>query len=427
MSKNEIRIGCPRIVNAGEYVRLEADTVWCFDEQRIEKTLFYEIQNSRGRYLTSELSDPFVLALIELAMEKACDIRYDAPMSEDLKYRLEQYLIPIFTSEIEEYHFIEMIGETTQEDIKSEMAVGTGFSGGVDSFYTVLTRSNITYETKRVTHLLLALNGAAMTGMTEELDATWFNEELKRFQSLAEEMGLQLIGVNSNVSLINNYKRIQKGADIVITASFVHALRKLFGLYYWASEHEAVVHNYDTADGRIEGPLAVSFVESGSLRFCLSGMEASRVQRVEYIADNPVVQKGLTVCGQPDNCGHCFKCLRTMAELYSVGKLDKFDKVFDIDDYKKHFTSKLARELTVDSPAYYMPIIRNMKKNGIRIPMAVYFKKYLFFNGYYFFKKKLKNNKVLMNLYYNHGWDKRMGEGTHSKELINARMNGKGK
>lgn len=380
-----------------------------------------------GGYFTSELSDPFVLALIELAMEKACDIRYEAPMSEDLKYHLEQYFIPVSASAIKEYHFIELIGKTTKEDIESKMAVGTGFSGGVDSFYTVLSRSNIKYETKRVTHLLLALNGAAMTGMTEELDAKWFNEELKRFQVLAEELGLQLIGVNSNISLINNYRRIQKGADIVVTASFVHALRKLFGLYYWASNHDAVVHDFDSADGRIEGPLTISFMESGSLRFCLSGMEADRVQRVEYIADNPIVQKGLTVCGQPDNCGHCFKCLRTMAELYSVGKLDKFDKVFDIDDYKKHFTSKLARELALDNPSYSTPIIKNMKRNGIRIPIAVYLKKYLFFDGYYYFKKRLKNNKVLMNLYYNHGWDKRMGEGTHSKELINARLNGKGK
>lgn len=48
MQKNEIRIGCPRIVNVGDCLRLEADTIWYFDEQRIEKTLFYEAPNNSG-------------------------------------------------------------------------------------------------------------------------------------------------------------------------------------------------------------------------------------------------------------------------------------------------------------------------------------------------------------------------------------------
>ncbi|MCM1216729.1 MAG: hypothetical protein NC331_05270 [Lachnospiraceae bacterium] len=424
IKKNEIMINSPRIVKSEGYMRLEADTVWNFADEKIEKTLFFEVEEKWGQYLTAESSDPFVLALLELAMEKQCDIRYEEPMSEDLKYQLETYMIPILSSELKEYYNIKLNGKTTREVIKSEMVVGTGFSGGVDSFYTVLAHKDIPYESKRVTHLLLALSGAAMAGMTEELDAKWYNEEVKRFRPLAEEMGLQFVGVNSNVSLLNLYRKIQRGADLVVTASFVYALRKLFGVYYWAAAEKASVGKEDDADGRIKAPLAISLVGSDGLKFYLSGCEVSRVEKVEYIANDSVAQKGLTVCGEVDNCGHCSKCLRTMSELYAIGKLDKFGAVFDVEDYKKHFSTKLARELALDYSFYTSEIIKSMKEHGIHIPISVYLKKNLYFKMYYFLKRKLKNNRFLMDLYYNHGWDQRLGEGRHSKELIDARMKG---
>lgn len=427
INKNRIVIGYPRIVCSETTARVEADTVWNFEKQKIEKTLFYEVDQKWKQYLTVELSDSFVLALLELAMEKDCDIQYEAPMSETLKYQLERYLIPVYSRKINVFKSIKLIGPVTNAKIETKGAVGTGFSGGVDSFYSVLSHFKDEYTSKKVTHLLLAVNGAAMTGMTEELDQKWFEEEVKRFEPIVSELGLEFIGINSNISLIIPYKTILKGGDSIVTLSFVHILRKLFGTYYWASTYEADVLSFNDWDGGFMEPFSVPLMNVEGLHFYHSGCEVSRVEKVEYIADYPSVQKALTVCGQPVNCGRCVKCLRTMSELYSIGKLDKFRSVFDVEDYKRHFTTKLARELAIDHPPFTTDIVKSMKKNGIHIPIMVYLKKYLYFMPYYFFKKKLRNNIFLMKLYYGYGLDERLGEGKHSPELIKARFEKKGK
>lgn len=424
-----IKIGKPRIEYLDNgYTRLVADIIWPIDGKMTEDFFFYEVENKWAKYFITERSDAFVLTLLTLAMEKNLDIYYETPMSEDLKYQIETYIIKILSDEIETFHRIKIIGETTSQKIETEKKVGTGFSGGVDSFYTVLSHMNSEYPSKKITHLLLAVNGAALTGFSEKLDQIWYEKELKKFCPVAEEMKLQLIGVNSNVPKINTYKTLQKGGDIFVTSAFVHALGKLFGTYYWAGAEKAYVKQTENADGRIDAPLAVSLVGTDSLKFYLSGSEVSRVEKVEYIADYPVVQKHLTVCGENKNCGVCFKCLRTQAELYTVGKLDKFSAAFpDVESYKIHFTTKLARELALDHPPYTTDIVRNMKQRNIKIPFSVYFKKLFIFSPYYFLKSKLRRNQFFMKIWYDYGWKEKLGEGAVNHDIADARKTGLGK
>ena len=55
------------------------------------------------------------------------------------------------------------------------------------------------------------------------------------------------------------------------------------------------------------------------------GMERTRLEKVRYLADQPIVLQTLKVCYGKDtvsNCGRCDKCLRTMLELYACGALE---------------------------------------------------------------------------------------------------------
>lgn len=424
---NYIKIEVPYISESQEYMRLSAETVWCFDGQVINKTLFFEVEKKWGAYLTCDRSDAFVLALLELAMEKKCDIEYQAPLSETLKYQLEQYLITVCSRKFKALSPIKLIGETTDEVPKSLGVAGTGFSGGVDSFYSILSHLDIEYSSKRVTHVLLAVNGAALTGMSDALNQEWFEELKCKLEPITKELGVEFICVNSNISLLIQYKKILKGGDVIITSSFVHALRKLYGTYYWASGYEADILEFSDDDGCLMEPFAVPLMSVEGLRFYHSGCEVNRVEKVSYIADNPIVQKSLTVCGEPENCGYCVKCLRTMTELYSLNKLENFDTAFNVREYKKHLSSKIARELAMDHPPFTTDILTSLKRNNIYIPIATYFKKIFIFTPYYFFKKKFRNNKALMKLWYEKGWSERLGEGKRRDTLARVRMEGKGK
>lgn len=424
---NYIKIGTPYINQSEDHTRLSAETIWSFDGQVINNTLFFEVEKKWGKYLISDRSDAFVLALLELAMEKKCDIKYQAPLSETLKYQLEQYLITVCSRKIKGLSSIKLIGETTGEVPESLEVAGTGFSGGVDSFYSILSHLDIECPSKTVTHVLLAVNGAALTGMSEGIDQQWFEELKCKFEPITKELGVEFVCANSNISLLNQYKKVLRGGDIIVTSSFVHALRKLFGIYYWASGYEADILEFSDDDGCLMEPFVIPLVSIEGLRFYHSGCEVNRVEKVAYIADNSVVQKSLTVCGESENCGYCVKCLRTMTELYSLNKLEKFDAVFNVEEYKAHLSSKIARELSADHPPFTTDILVSMKRNNVHIPIASYLKRFFIFRPYYFFKKRFRNNKALMKLWYEKGWSERLGEGRRREEVMKARMEGKGK
>ena len=78
--------------------------------------------------------------------------------------------------------------------------------------------------------------------------------------------------------------------------------------------------------------------------------DASRVHKVERLAQSQPALRTLSVCREDDlesdrNCGGCEKCLRTMFELHVVGRLDRcpvFDRPLEvsrvaaIDDLSKN-------------------------------------------------------------------------------------------
>lgn len=424
--KNSIIIGMPRIIKGkGNTIRLEAEISWNVDGEEIKETIYYEVEKKWEEYLTSEFSDPFVLAMLEVGFENGLDIYYEAPMTEDLKYQLETYVIPVFVRNIKTLKSFKLAGPTKESYIHTENVAGTGFSAGVDSFYSVLKHLNSPYQSKRVTHLLLTVNGAAQTGINAEIDQAWFLEEMELFSKLASELNLELIGVNSNISLLNRYRKMFKGGDGIVTCSFVHALRKLFGTYYWASTYEAKVLEFRTDDPGYMEPFYLPYLSVNGLKFYHSGCEVNRMEKVEFIADNPVVQKGLTVCGYTNSCGKCPKCTRTMAELFSIGKLEKFSTIFpDTELYQKNLGKNLAREFAQDHAPFTTEIVDSFKKNGQAIPITTYLWKWLWFKPLFFFKKKFKMNKLIIKLYYEKGWSNRIGEGMPPDYVVNARISG---
>ena len=422
---NHIKIGSVYLKENDNYVKLCADISSNLDGIEVDKTYFYEVEKKWRKYLVTETSDAFVVGLINLAMDYNANIEFTVPISEDLKYQLETYYIPVMANHYSFKSLIRLIGNCIIPDFDTQNAVGTGFSGGVDSFYSVLKHLESSYASKKLTHVILAVNGAAGTGMTKNMDKEWYDEECHRFKPIVEEMGLEFVGINSNMVEFQQRLKAMKGGSLIVTAGFVFALNKLFSTYYWASTYGASVMKFDMEDPGFFEPFTVPLVTTSKLRFYHSGSETNRIGKVKYIADNKFAQKTLTVCGNTNNCGICFKCLRTMAELYAIGKLDNFSEVFPVAEYKKHLSSRFARELAVDHPPFTTEIMDELKRNGIKIPLSIYAKKQFLYKPYYFLKSRLRKNKLAMKIYYGYGWDNKYEGVTHSQEYIEARMDGR--
>lgn len=424
LHKGTIWLGVPYIQQMNDNkVRLCSDA----NINGEKKQLYFEVDKKWEKYLVTEYSDPFVLAVIKKAMKHSWDIHFEQPMSESLHYNLTSYMIPVYARNFEMFHEIDLLGDVTDYIVPSENRAGTGFSAGVDSFYSVLKHlNNEKYPNMNVTHLLLAVNGSASTGVSEELDKEWLESSEKKFRPYAEEMGLELITIASNVDLIYVNDQALFG-EVIITSAFIYTLRKLFSIYYWASTYPAEILGFDKKDAGWTEPLSTKYISIQDLEIYHCGSETNRVGKVEFIADFPIVQKGLTVCGEVEaiNCGSCVKCLRTMAELTAVKKLDLFHESFPVEFYKKHFISKLAEEIAIDHPPFTTDILDAMKANGIKIPFIVYPLAYLWYKPIRILRGKLKHITFLRKLYYKFDLDLKLGGRKQSEKERERKLNGK--
>lgn len=411
MIRNVICIGKLYRTEHEGLTRISSNVRMNFDNSKINKTFFYEVENRWAKYLVDEVSDAFIIAFLELAMEKNADIYYETPASEELIFNLERYLIPVVSHNIKELSMPELIGKMIQIDIKNEGVVGTGFSGGVDSFYSVLSHKDTKFRNEDVSHVLLGVNGAAMTGQTEELDRIWFDGEKKRFLPITKELGLELIAVNSNISLLNEYKKYLLGGDTILTSSFVHILRKLFGRYYWASAVRANEMEFNKDDGNLMELFVAPLLSVKGLTFMVDGEQVSRIEKVEFIADNNIVQKSIDVCGELGNCGKCNKCLRTMGELYAIDKLQLFKQSFPVDDFLKNPAIQLARLIGLDyeHKVYFEEIFSKMRQNGKKVPLLTYILGYIIYVPFNIIRPKLKGKRFFELIYHEWGMYKLFG------------------
>lgn len=411
-------IGRPYIKEANGFSRLCAPVIV---PQTGQITLFYEVAQQWGKYFVDERSDSFVLAILKRAMKNAWDISFEAPISEELCYQLEMQGIPILSKNVVAFHDIKLKGAITSDSLQSENKVGTGFSAGVDSFYTVLRHMDAHFPSHNVTHVILARNGAADSSEREARARRWFDATNNKLTRCVEKLGLEYISMWSNIP--DFYYEDQFGyGDLLVTGSFIYALRKLFSKYYWASSYDASIFDFKKFDemngcGYVESFIA-PLISIKELKFYHSGSEASRIEKVAYIADNELVQKSITPCSAENgkNCGKCVKCQRTMAELNAIGKLTKFKESFPVEEYFKHEKWNLAHELAMDHSPFTTDILKTMRLQEKKVGWTIYARKWLIYIPFEFIRKKLGTIYWARKLYYNLNLDGKIGT-KHSDEV----------
>ena len=74
-----------------------------------------------------------------------------------------------------------------------------------------------------------------------------------------------------------------------------------------------------------------------------------------------------------------------------------------------------------------MDILAKFKENNVDVPMSVYLKKWVFYKPLYFIKSKLRKNKYLLKIYYEHRLYEKIFGLKIDEELVKARLEGKEK
>ena len=329
-----------------------------------ETVLWFAVRNEQEQCLSLNRADPFVIALLPTAMRENETLVCSDPMSERLHYQLRSDLIPALVQAGDLYHKIAIDAPLTTEKFPDARAVATGFSGGVDSLYTVLLHGkDCEYP---LTHLAV-FNSGVYEGAEYR---TNFWRVCGKCDLFAEEQGLNTVFVDSNIAEVLPERYI----DVVTyrLAAFALSIQGLVSTYMLSSGRPIEDFAVDVHSAAKSDPLTINCVCTESLQFYLSGISALRTKKLERLTEWEPAHRWLAPCifGEPGgkNCGHCKKCVRDLAALYALGKLDSFAPVFDVADYRRHLPQRLGVVLANRNGSYFRDAAALLREREAYIP-----------------------------------------------------------
>lgn len=331
-------------------------------------TLWFAIEQSQEDYLCIGRADPFVTALLPGAMRGNHEIICEDYVSERLYYQLNAHLIPALSFAGEIYHPIKIKAPLAAETCRNAGAVGTGFSGGVDSLYTIMHHS--AGSEYPLTHVAV-FNAGVFEG--EDYKKT-FAQSCGRAGQFAKEQNLKTIFVDTNLQEVLPERFLDVYSFRNLACAL--ALQGLFSVYLLSSGHDAANFAFDFRNSASFDLLTVNCISTETTSFYLSGAEVKRREKLRSLAEWEASWRWLHPCiygiAGDTNCGHCKKCTRDQTTLYALGKLNRYKMVFDIKEYKKYFSQRLAFVLANQGNHLFDETIELLEEQNIEIPKAAY-------------------------------------------------------
>jgi hypothetical protein len=212
-------------------------------------------------------------------------------------------------------------------DQRSNDKVALCFSGGADSFHSLLTYP------KNISYL------AMVHGYDIALSDTAGAEIVfKHIQQVADEVGVSAVKISTNYRehtiAGRKYRYAYEGALASIGFLMADANELVISSDY---SREALL-DFNAASHWKTGPLR----SSADVQIVHYGDAYTRDEKLRQIAQNPLVRKHLRVCQEnlkpafdfsssDLNCGSCDKCLRTIIPLMQSGGLDGVEVFYSTD------------------------------------------------------------------------------------------------
>jgi hypothetical protein len=345
-----LTIYAPEIINTATGARLQSK----FIVENQEKVLWYEVDKKFAQYLTTERTDAFLVGLFLLALKKGIDIKVQGPVSERLYYTLNKYLLPLTADIRGDKKAVKIYCDNlTAESLPNAGAVGTGLSCGIDSFSTIynhlVEECPIDYKITHFTFFNVGSNGS----LGGEKARNLFRKRTSLVEPCAEELGKELITVDSNISEILELGFYETHTYRNISACL--ALQKLFKVYYYSSSYALRYFELKPGSCGHYDIYNMSMLSTENITFFSTCPHNTRLDKTKMVSNYEPAFKYLNVCiVDGENCGGCEKCVRTLLTLEVLGKLKQFSSIFNLDNYYKRRNKYLAKILAFHNSDDYM-------------------------------------------------------------------------
>jgi polysaccharide pyruvyl transferase WcaK-like protein len=220
--------------------------------------------------------------------------------------------------------------------------VAAFFSGGVDSWATVLGEPDLTD--------LIFVRGI---DILENNQGEEFADRVEaRLRAAAAELGLPLHVVATNLRELS--EPFGPAEPLARWETFYGCAMAAVALFLGRSFDRILIAG--DSDYEVQVTFGANWMvdqlwSTEDLEIVDDGGRFSRVQRTERIASHPTVRKSLRVCWQNPggayNCGHCRKCLMTMAALEAFDALEAvqtFPSQIDLEELR---STKLLQRVSL--------------------------------------------------------------------------------
>lgn len=305
-----------------------------FTSGGVRRELWYEVEARLAPMLCVDRCDAALLGLLTLAMIRGEHIRLGAAVSEQLHHALSHGLVPILTILLPQLSPVRIVPDAgVSEGLPPSTGVGAAFSGGIDSFCTVVEHTSAAVSPGyRISHLVHTNVGAHGPGGRQR-----FRQRAGRLQACADELGLPLVLMDSNLHelLVSDFSSTHSLRHL----SAALMLQPLFRRFLYSSAYS--YRDCDvvaSADGGAMDPMALHLMSTEAMQALVVGCQHTRIDKTLIVSREPLSYRFLDVCVEPEsprvNCSRCWKCLRTLLTLEMLGVLERYGDVFDLDLYR---------------------------------------------------------------------------------------------
>lgn len=362
----------PEIVEREDVTILQAK----FECGNIKDILWFSTTNEFGCYLCHERGDAFLVAMLLYAMKRGEDIHILVPISERLYYTLTKHFVKVIADMFPGYRRIKIICDIDAGHVENAGGVGTGLSCGVDSFCTVIEHTDESCPPNyKLTHLTF-FNVGASGDYGGEHARDLFHQRIEAVRPCADELQLPLVTLDSNINEIMDMDFVPTHTYRNVAA--VLSLQKLFRIYYYSSGYSLRQFELNHSDSSHYDVYALDMLSTNDTKFYSSGEIFSRVEKTDIVSTCPLSYEYLNVCVAAEtNCSRCHKCQRTLLTLDLLGKLDLYDKVFDLDDYRMYRSKYFGLVLGEwKNDLMKQEIYHAIKRENFHIPFGAYLYRY---------------------------------------------------
>ena len=327
-----MRLSNLRIEDAGEWVQLACDLNWNSNEPNPfrERTLWFKTKKENADFFSTRVYDPFLMTTYYMAMQYGQDLKIEGNVSKKLYRNLTNYVQYIWQDFSDELKPVKLTVEGFDVTEQDGNLIGASISCGVDSLSTLYDRfekeTDPEYRVNAVFYFNCGSLGDYYASHTESL----YNARFKLNKSTADELGLPIYRVESNIHTLYSHTIEQRLGYIAIWSCILSMQRKI-KRYYISSclSYEEIIKQHESRRGfdmdEFCGSYLLPLVQTEGLEMIYDGAQRKRTGKTENIADWSVAQKHMSVCvvekETAENCSCCSKCLRTIYALDSLGKL----------------------------------------------------------------------------------------------------------